>query len=85
MKAKAYRRYRLQRWWRGSPFKRGKGRWKTIGTSKSRKEILHAFRGWKGQIIDGTFRVKSPGGKTIAKRYGKLYRIVHGINNAGKR
>lgn len=70
--------YKLQRWWRGSPFKGGTGRWETIQTSKSPSEIKRSFKGWCSQL-DASFRVKSPKNRVVAKKYSRLYKMLKGV------
>ena len=68
--------YKLQRWWRGSPFKKGQGKWKNITTSTNQKKVMDWYKGYCNQL-DGDFRVKSPSGRTIAQKKTELYRQVH--------
>ncbi len=65
------RPYKLQRFLMKA---RGRGTWTTIKTSVSRAKIMQAFRGWKAQLISGGFRVRSPGGRVVAKRDSVLSR-----------
>ena len=68
MAKKPQSRYRLQRWW----ITKG---WTTLETSQDRSKILQSFKGWKRQIVDGSFRVKK-GTRTVAQRKGSLQKKI---------
>jgi len=73
----ARKTYKLQRWWKGSPFKRSRtGKWETIKTSKNKVKIKDSYKGWTKQL-DGDFRIKTPSGKVTAQKKTRLYRMVH--------
>jgi len=64
-------KYILQRWWVGEG-------WKSIENFKDKKTAIHAFNGWCKQIRDGTFRIITGSGYIVKKRYGTLYKKMHG-------
>jgi hypothetical protein len=65
--------YKLQRFLVSG---RGKGKWTTIQTSKSKKKIEIAYRGWKAQLRGGAFRIKSPSGRIVKRRDSVLSKAI---------